>query len=134
MELQVTQKMSHGLRVKASLTWRKTIDPPPGSRTEDQFNNSFPALPFFDNRLNRGLADFNVGKNLVINFTWQLPAPKFSSSLASSIGAGCRFGGVVEASSCAPFFINLGGDPLGHNRSDPFDVPNRLGGAGCSSL
>ncbi len=134
MELQITQKMSHGLQVQGSYTWSKTIDNSSASRTEDQFNNSFPALPFFDNRLNRGLADFNVGQNLVINFTWQIPAPKFSSSVASWIVNGWQFGGVFEASSGVPFFMSLGGDPLGQNNSDPFDVPNRLGGPGCSSL
>jgi hypothetical protein len=30
--------------------------------------------------------------------------------------------------------MNLGGDPLGQNNSDPFDVPNRLSGPGCGSL
>jgi outer membrane receptor protein involved in Fe transport len=134
MELQITKKMSRGLQVQGSYTWSKTIDTSSASRAEDQFNNSFPALPFWDNRLNRGLADFNVGQNLVINFTWLVPAPKFNWSVAQWIVNGWQFGGVFEASSGTPFFMNLGGDPLGQANSDPFDVPNRLGGAGCASL
>jgi len=134
LELQVTKKMSRGLQVQGSYTWSKTIDTSSASRAEDQFNNSFPALPFWDNRLNRGLADFNVGQNLVINFTWLIPAPKFNWSVAQWIVNGWQFGGVFEASSGTPFFMNLGGDPLGQNNSDPFDVPNRLSGPGCNSL
>jgi outer membrane receptor protein involved in Fe transport len=134
LETQVTKKMSHGLQVQGSYTWSKTIDTSSASRAEDQFNNSFPALPFWDNRLNRGLADFNVGQNLVINFTWEIPAPKLNSGVAQWIVGGWQVGGVFEASGGVPFFMNLGGDPSGQKNSDPFDVPNRLGGPGCKSL
>jgi outer membrane receptor protein involved in Fe transport len=134
LETQVTKRMSHGLQIQGSFTWSKTIDTSSASRAEDQFNNSFPALPFWDNRLNRGLADFNVGRNVVINFTWQIPTPQLKSSALQLLAGGWQFGGVFEASSGVPFFMNLGGDPSGQNNSDPFDVPNRLGGPGCSSL
>ncbi|HTB94622.1 MAG TPA: carboxypeptidase regulatory-like domain-containing protein [Candidatus Sulfotelmatobacter sp.] len=134
LETQVTKKMGHGVQIQGSYTWSKTIDTSSASRAEDQFNNSFAGLPFWDNRLNRGLADFNVGQNVVINFTWMIPAPKVKSQVVELIAGGWQFGGVFEASSGVPFFMNLGGDPTGQNNSDPFDVPNRLGGPGCSSL
>jgi outer membrane receptor protein involved in Fe transport len=134
MELQVTKHMKHGLQAQGSYTWSKTIDTSSASRAEDQFNNSFPALPFWDNRLNRGLADFNVGQNLVLNFTWQIPVPHLNVSAVDWVIDGWELGAVFEASSGVPFFLNIAGDPLGQNNSDPFDVPNRLTGSGCNSL
>jgi len=134
LELQVTKAMSHGLQLQGSYTWSKTIDTSSASRVEDQFNNSFTALPFWNMGLNRGLADFNVGQNLVINYIWQIPAPKFTLGAARWLLTGWQLGGIYEASTGVPFFLNMGGDPLGQNNSDPFDVPNRLVGPGCNSL
>jgi hypothetical protein len=46
---------------------------------------------------------------------------------------GWQVGGVLEASSGAPFTVLVGGDPFGLNNTDPFAYPDRLTGPGCRS-
>jgi hypothetical protein len=91
-------------------------------------------LPFwFDARLRRAVSDFNLARNFVISGTWELPNPRLDGAAGWAF-RGWEFGGILEASSGAPFTVIVGGDPLGLNSQDPWDYPDRLGGSGCSSL
>ncbi|HZV59085.1 MAG TPA: hypothetical protein VFF42_02005, partial [Candidatus Eremiobacteraceae bacterium] len=81
-EAQIRKNMSHGLQAQASFTWSKSIDTSSSGSIGDGFHNSVSSLPYFDTRLNRGLSDFHVGKNLVVNYEWEIPAPETSFSAA----------------------------------------------------
>ena len=134
LQLQVTRRMSHGLQAQASYTWSKGIDTSSGSTDGDQFLNGISSLFFFDRRLRRGLSDFNVGQNLIINYTWDIPGPKSFSGPAAWALSGWELGGIYQATGGVPFTAILGGDPLGLNNIDPFDFPDRIVGPGCGSL
>ena len=47
---------------------------------------------------------------------------------------GWQSGAIFQAASGAPFSVLIAGDPLGMNSTDPWDYPDRVKGAGCSSL
>ena len=134
LQLQVTRRMSHGFQAQVSYTWSKGIDTSSGSTDGDQFLNGISSLFFFDRRLRRGLSDFNVGQNLIINYTWDIPSPKSLSGAAGWALSGWELGGIYQATGGQPFTVILGGDPLGLNNIDPFDFPDRLTGPGCGSL
>jgi outer membrane receptor protein involved in Fe transport len=135
-ELQVTKAMSHGLQLQGAFTWGKSIDTNSSSMAGDAFGNSISSLLWFDNKINRALSDFNVGRTLVINGIWDIPAPKSLSGVPARIVSGWQIGGIFKAQDGIPFTPTFGtdGDPLGINSSDTWDFPNRLGGSGCSSL
>jgi hypothetical protein len=133
LELQISKRMSHGFQIQGSFTWGKAIDEGSNSVAGDPFQNSISSQFFFDRRLRRGPADFNVARNLVINYLWQLPTPRSLPSAASLVLGGWQVGGIFQASSGIPFTPILGGDPLGLNSSDPWDFPNRIVGGGCAS-
>jgi hypothetical protein len=133
LQMQVSKRMSHGFQVQGSFTWGKAIDEGSNSVAGDPFQNSISSQFFFDRKLRRGPADFNVARNLVINYIWQVPAPKSLPSVASWLVGGWQVGGIFQASTGIPFTPILGGDPLGLNSSDPWDFPNRLVGPGCKS-
>jgi hypothetical protein len=135
-QFQVTKTLSRGLQMQASYTWGKNIDYSSGTFAGDAFGNGITSLPWIDNQLNRGLADFNISQNLVINGIWIVPAPKSASGFGKWALDGWQLGSIFKANSGVPFTPNwgTGGDPLGLNSSDPFDVPDRLADAGCSSL
>ena len=89
---------------------------------------------FFDQRTSRGLSDFNVGQNFVVNLTWETPAPVTHSRLAGWALSGWQLGGIFKASSGQPFTPILGGDPLGMKLDETAEPPNWVAGPGCETL
>jgi len=136
LQVGVQKKMSHGVQLQTSFTWGKSIDEGSSSGFGDSFTNSISSEHWFDLKLSRGLSDFNVGRSLVINVIWDVPAPKFSLQPFSWGLSGWEFGGIVTVRDGTPFSATFGtdGDPLGMNSTDPWDFPNRLTGPGCATL
>jgi hypothetical protein len=87
-------------------------------------------------KLTRGLADFNVGRTLVLNGTWEVPSAKSWSGPARWVTDGWELGLIFTASDGVPFTATwgIGSDPAGTLSSDDFAFPNRLGGPGCATL
>jgi Carboxypeptidase regulatory-like domain/TonB dependent receptor/TonB-dependent Receptor Plug Domain len=136
LEVGVEKRMSHGLQFQTSYTWGKSIDTSSSSVVGDTFANAISSLHWFDLRLSRGVSDFNVGRTLVLNGTWQVPEAKALAGHAGWLVNGWELGGIYTASDGVPFTATFGtnGDPLGLNGSDTWDFPNRLVGPGCQSL
>ncbi len=135
LQLKVKKAFGHGSHLDGSYTWGKSIDTGSGSMVGDEYSNSLGSPLWFNPRLNRGLSDFNVAHNLEINYTWELPSPRWNWGVADWLMGGWQIGGVFEASTGVPFTPLIGGDALGLKSTDPnIDVPDLTGGAGCGSL
>ncbi|MGH9357050.1 MAG: carboxypeptidase regulatory-like domain-containing protein [Terriglobia bacterium] len=136
LELTLSKTMSHGFQIQGSYTWGKSIDTSSVTIAGDALSNAMPNMPFFDPQLNRALSDFNVGQNLEINYTWQVPSPHLRFKPAAWGLSGWQLGGIYKASSGVPFTPQIGGDPLGTKLSIPVnDVPDWLiTQTGCGSL
>ncbi len=134
LEVQVTKRMSHSFQVQGSFTWAKNIDDGSSSILGDTFVNSISSLLWFCNSCRTGLSDYNIGKNLTVNYLWDVPTPNNWGRLGSHVLGGWELGGIITAESGIPITPLIGGDPLGVNSTDPFAYPNRLTGPGCSSL
>lgn len=136
LQVGVHKKMTHGLQAQGSFTWGKSIDSNSASAYGDTFSNSISSLHWFDQKLSRGLSDFNIGRTLVINVVWDVPAPKSISGLAAWVLNGWELGGIYTASDGVPFTATFGtdADPLNQLNSDPWAFPNRLTGSGCRKL
>ena len=133
LEAQIKRNMSHGLQAQASFTWSKSIDTSSSGSIGDNFHNAVSSLPFFDSRLNRGLSDFHIGKNLVVNYEWEIPAPKWMFSAGRWALSGWQLGGIFQISTGVPFSVVDTGDPLGLGNLDPFARPDRISGPGCGN-
>jgi carboxypeptidase family protein len=133
LEAQVKKNMSHGLQAQASFTWGRSIDTSSAGSIGDNFHNAVSSLPWFDPRLNRGPSDFNVGRNLVINFEWEVPSPRSMFAPGKWALSGWQLGGIFEASSGVPFSVVISPDPLMLGNSDPFARPSRIAGPGCDN-
>jgi hypothetical protein len=133
MQLRVTQRMSHGFQIGGSYTWAKSIDTGSSSVAGDQFLNAISSLPWFDSKLRRGLSDFDVRQNLVINYNWRIPTSSSLSGAVRVLAGGWEAGGIYQANGGLPFTALVGGDPLGLNSGDPFDFADRVAGPGCGS-
>ncbi len=135
LQIQVKKKIGKGLQIEGSYTWGKTIDTSSGSLVGDEYSNSISSPLWFDTKLNRGLADFNITHNLEVNYTWDLGTPKWTAGFATWAFGGWQLGGVFEASTGVPFTPGFAGDTLGVKSTDPnIDVPNLSGGSSCGSL
>lgn len=136
LEAQVIKKMGSGFTIQGGYTWGKAIDTGSASVIGDPFQNSISSLYFFCITCRRGLSDFNVAQSVTSHFLWEVPVPKdwTQSAFHSAALGGWELGGILTAQSGVPFTAILGGDPLGLNSSDPWAYPNRVAGAGCSSL
>jgi hypothetical protein len=134
LQANITKSLSRGVQFHGAYTWSKSIDTLSATVADDAFPNGLLDPLFFDQHLTRGLSDFNVGQNFVVNLTWQVPAPAARSGLAARAFSGWQLGGIFKASSGQPFTPILGGDPLGMKVDEPNQPPDRVVGSGCETL
>jgi hypothetical protein len=136
LQVGVVKKISHGLQIQGSFTWNKSIDSNSGIIAGDTLNgNAIQGIHWYDLKLVRGVSDYNIGRVLVVNASWQLPSIK-SSGPVGWVANGWQLGGILKVSDGPPFtpFFGTNGDPLGTGSGAPYDLPNVLSGSGCSSL
>src|SRR5215472_1925324 len=136
LELQLARRMSHGFQMQSTFTWAKSMDTSSATIAGDAFGNSISSLNYFDLGLTRGLSDFNVGRTLVVNGTWEVPTAKSFTGPAGWATNGWELGLILTVSDGVPFTPTwgTGSDPANTLSGDDFAFPNRLGGPGCSSL
>jgi len=133
LQAGLAKKMSHGFQAQGSYTWSKCMDSGSGGLLGDPYANSLSSLMFFNRASRRGVCDFNITQNFVVNYLWQPPTPKFGGGAAQHILGGWEFGGVIVASTGSPFTLLIGGDPLGQNSTDPWAYVSRVSGPGCGN-
>src|ERR1700724_954404 len=134
LQADVSKRVSHGVELRGAYTWGKSIDTLSATAADDAFPNGLMNPIWFDQRIQRGLSDFNVGQKLVVNLTWQVPSAKARASAVRWALEGWQLGGIYKASGGQPFTPILGGDPLGMKTTQTAEVPVRLVGPGCESL
>jgi Carboxypeptidase regulatory-like domain/TonB-dependent Receptor Plug Domain len=121
------KKMSHGLQMEASFTWQKSMDTSSGSFAGDNYSsNPTAATPWWDLSIIKGLSDFNVSRNLTVNWLWQIPTPASFSGPAGWIARGWAVGGLFEVSDGSPIWplSGLNSDPLGQINQEPMSIPD----------
>jgi hypothetical protein len=120
------------LHFGAAYTWSKSIDDSSSSVAVTNFNNSMLGSFLFDPALARGLSDFDVRQNVILNSTWLLPHLRSGAGLAGWGTKGWQLGGIFRAATGLPFTPVIGGDPLGLENSSTFDFPDRLNLPACN--
>ncbi len=135
LETQIAKRMSRGFQLQGTFTWSHSIDTSSASVAGDTFANSISSLDWFDLKLSRGPSDFNVGRTVVVNGTWDVPTPKFNKFAEYALG-GWELGLIFTASDGVPFTPTwgTGSDPANTLSGDDWAYVNRLGGPGCRTL
>ena len=133
LQVQVLKRMTHGLQVQGAFTWSKTMDTSSGSFAGDNFAGDVsPTVPWWDLRITRGLSDFNVGRNLVVNALYQIPTPESLHGPVGFLAKGWQLGGILTLSDGVPVWPlsppGQGFDQLGQNNSEPIAIPDRVPG------
>jgi len=119
--------------LQGAFTWQKSIDGYSSSVFPTQFQNSTSTL-FINRHLNRGLSDFDVGREAVIHGLWQLPRVRAAAPALKALTNGWEMAGIFTISDGMPFTPLISGDAVGENSSGSYDVPNRVVGPACTHL
>jgi hypothetical protein len=133
LQAVITRSLSHGVQFHGAYTWSKSIDTLSATVADDGFPNGLMNPLFFDQHTSRGLSDFNVGQNFVVNLNWEAPAPGTRFGPVKWAFSGWQLGGIYKASTGQPFTPILGGDPLGTKLDETAEPPNRVVGSGCET-
>jgi hypothetical protein len=131
LQIRVDKKMSHGLQVGGSFTWGKSFDTTSSSFAGDNYaNNISPIVPWWDQSIIKGLSDFNVTRNLVVNALWQIPTPASLTGPLGWVAKGWGVGGVLELSDGTPMWPldGIEGDPMGQYDGAPLAIPDYVQG------
>ncbi|MDP9051498.1 MAG: carboxypeptidase regulatory-like domain-containing protein [Acidobacteriota bacterium] len=134
LQVGVQKRMGHGVQLQGSFTWGKAIDSGSGSVAGDQFSNGISSLPAYNLKSEQGLADYSIGRTLVINALWQTPSTKWDGA-AGWISNGWQLGTIFKASDGVPFTPTwgTGGDPSGLQNADDWAYTDHLSGPGCKT-
>jgi hypothetical protein len=132
LQAEVIKRMSQGVQLQASYTWSRCEDTGSSGDIGDAFTNSLSSFIFFDSLDRFAPCDFHIGQNFVVNAIWNVPGPKPGSNAMAYLLGGWQLGGIATSSSGSPFSLVMGGDPLGQNSSDPFDLVSRI--PGCNRI
>ncbi len=133
LTVKVDKRMSRGFQVQGSFTWSKSIDTSSGSNAGDTFAFDYTTLPWYDLSLNKGLSDFDVRRNLVINGLWNAPTPMFAGSFGERVLGGWQLGIIIELSDGVPTFPSITSDMLGEV-IPTVDPPNLVSGCSAQNL
>jgi hypothetical protein len=130
LQVGVDKRMSHGLQAEVSFTWSKTEDTTSGSFAGDNFAGDLnPTIPWWDLKIIKGLSDFNVSRNLVVNLLWEVPTPASFHGPAAFIAKGWELGGILGLSDGVPVWpFTIAGDISGQLMSEPYAILDRVPG------
>lgn len=133
LQASLNKQFSHRTQMQASYTWAKSIDDGSSSTFGDTFSNSVSSLPLWAPARRRGISDFLVSQNLVLNYLIELPTlQKSAPAFAATLLNGWQWGGIFQASTGEPFTPLISGDPLNLRSNDVFAFPDRVAGPSCS--
>ncbi len=104
LQLSVEKRFSHGFTVSANYTWSKSIDPISYATDLDTISVINP----YNVNAYRAVSDFNIPHRFVLNYLWQVPAPK--AGMARHILGGWETSAIWTWQSGFPLNITSGND------------------------
>jgi hypothetical protein len=103
---EVRRRWADGLSLQSSYTFSKSVDTTQASTFfSDATNGTTSALPEFIPDYNKGLSDFDIRHNWVLNFTWQLPIARSADGLAGALLHGWHLSGIWTMRSGNPLTV-----------------------------
>ena len=104
--LDVRRRWSNGVSFQSSYTFSKSEDTTQASTFfSDATNGTTSAMPEYIPDYNKGLSDFDVRHNFVLNFTWELPFANGLDGVAGAILDGWNVSGIWTARSGQPLTV-----------------------------
>ena len=105
--LNLNKRFSRGLFLNAAYTWSKSIDLGSNTFSDNESTNTSGSPYAFLPSLQKGVSDFDVAHNFVVNYSWSIPTPVSFSGVSRAVLAGWELGGVFSARTGAPFSVTI---------------------------
>ncbi len=103
---EVRRRWSRGFSAQSSYTLSKSEDTTQASTFfSDATNGTTSALPEFIPGYNKGLSDFDVRHNWVLNLTWDLPFARGLNGIAADLFGGWQLSGIWTMRSGQPLTV-----------------------------
>src|SRR6266567_740135 len=93
--------------MKAAYSFSKSIDQGSNTFSDNESTNTSGTAYAFIPRLQKGVSDFDVTHNFVLNYSWILPTPASFHGASRAVLGGWELGGIFSARSGAPFSVTL---------------------------
>ena len=104
--VDIRRRFSGGLGIQSSYTWSRSEDTTQASTFfSDATNGTTTAFPEFIPDYNKGLSDFDVRHNWVLNFTWELPFARDLDGVAGAALDGWQLSGVLQMRTGNPLTV-----------------------------
>jgi carboxypeptidase family protein/TonB-dependent receptor-like protein len=124
--VEVRKEWSSAITLQSSYTLSRAEDTTQASTFfSDSTNGTTTAFPEFVAGYNKGLSDFHIAHNWVLNFTWQVPFAADRSGLAAAVFKRWQVSGITTMRSGSPLTVFVQG-----NRSRSQWLPSLAPGVG----
>ena len=124
--VELRKRWGTALTLQSSYTWSRTEDTTQASTFfSDSTNGTTTAFPEFIPDYNKGLSDFHIAHNWVLNFTWQVPFAADRTGLAAALVKGWQVSAISTVRSGSPLTVFVQG-----NRSRSQWLPSLAPGVG----
>ena len=101
--LEARTEWGAGLTLQSSYTWSRAEDTTQASTFfSDSTNGTTTAFPEFIPDYNKGLSDFHIAHNWVLNFTWRIPFAADRTGVAAAVFKGWQVSGIGHAPERQP--------------------------------
>ncbi len=124
---EVRRRWGRDFNMQSSYTFARNIDTTQASTffsdATSGTTSAFPEFPGF--QYNKGLADYHVKHNWVLNFTWAVPFGRQLGGVAAAVAGGWQLAGISNVRSGNPLTVFLGA-----NRSRSLWLPSLGPGLG----
>jgi len=101
------KRFSRGFFLNAAYTWSKSIDLGSNTFSDNESTNTSGSPYAFLPQIQKGVSDFDVTHNFVLNYSWVLPTPASFTGVSRAVLAGWELGGIFTARSGAPFSVTI---------------------------
>ena len=128
LQLDFNQRLSRGLRSKVSFTYAKNIDDASATITNHALGGAQTTQDPDDPRGDRGLSAYDVRRNLVVNFNYEVPSGNWTGTAKTVLG-GWQFGTILTIQDGTPFTAQAGISRSGDQARSLADRPDLRPGA-----
>ena len=129
LQLDFNQRLTRGLRSKFSFTYAKNIDDASATITNHALGGAQTTQDPDDPRGDRGLSAYDVRRNLVVNFNYEVPSGNWTGAAKTVLG-GWQLGTILTIQDGTPFTAQTGFSRSGDQARSLADRTDLRPGAG----
>jgi Carboxypeptidase regulatory-like domain len=110
LQVQLQKRLARGLMFQAAYTWSHSIDDTSGYEGSGAASGSTRTSNPFDFALNKGDSNFDARHRFVVNYTYELPIPRWNNPFGKYVLNGWRVAGITTLQTGFPIIVGDSSD------------------------